>query len=230
MRFGLSLQDDFQGNSSYNAAARFVLSEITQPGGEWVWDLQVGETSLISTEVYLPISDTSSFFFVPHGSAKAANVDVLQDRTRWRSTACAASTMGWISATSSATGARSGPESSARPDMRMCASAIRSVAFRYFRHAQYFVRLSLDQLDNVNFPRKGQQATIEWRAERTDQRPSADPTQRYQIDLVVQLLAAHSFGRYTAVIFGCRRHHHRYSTGVACWPDSSPAPAAVVSP
>jgi len=82
VRFGLSLQDDFQGNSSYNAAARFVLSEITNPGGEWVWDLQVGETSLISTEVYLPISDTSSFFFVPHASAKASNVDVLQEQTR----------------------------------------------------------------------------------------------------------------------------------------------------
>ena len=82
VRFGLSLQDDFQGNSSYNAAARFVLSEITNPGGEWVWDLQVGETSLISTEVYLPISDTSSFFLVPHASANASNVDVLQDQTR----------------------------------------------------------------------------------------------------------------------------------------------------
>jgi len=37
VRFGLSLQEDFQGNSTYDAAARFVLSEITQPGGEWVW-------------------------------------------------------------------------------------------------------------------------------------------------------------------------------------------------
>src|ERR1700759_5656225 len=61
VRFGLSLQDDFQGNSSYNAATRFVLSEITQPGGEWVWALQVGKTSLIATEVYLPLSDTSGF-------------------------------------------------------------------------------------------------------------------------------------------------------------------------
>src|SRR5581483_8798186 len=77
VRFGLSLQDDFQGNSTYDAAARFVLSEITQPGGEWVWDLQVGQTSLISTEVYLPISDTSSFFFLPHVDTEAQNVDLL---------------------------------------------------------------------------------------------------------------------------------------------------------
>src|SRR5256886_13967854 len=82
LRFGLNIQDDLQGSSTYNAAARFVLSEITQPGGEWVWDLQVGETSLISTEVYLPISDTSSFFLVPHADAKAANVDALEGQSR----------------------------------------------------------------------------------------------------------------------------------------------------
>ncbi|MEZ5460162.1 MAG: patatin-like phospholipase family protein, partial [Steroidobacteraceae bacterium] len=33
VRFGLNLQDDFAGSSSYNAAARFVLSEITARGG-----------------------------------------------------------------------------------------------------------------------------------------------------------------------------------------------------
>ena len=39
VRFGLSLQEDFQGNSTYDAAMRFVMSEITRSGGEFVWDL-----------------------------------------------------------------------------------------------------------------------------------------------------------------------------------------------
>ncbi len=37
LRFGLQLQNDFEGNSSFNAAARGTLAEITKYGGEWVW-------------------------------------------------------------------------------------------------------------------------------------------------------------------------------------------------
>ena len=50
MRFGLSLQEDFQGTSTYDAAMRFVMSEITRSGGEFVLDLQIGQTSLIALE------------------------------------------------------------------------------------------------------------------------------------------------------------------------------------
>ncbi|MGH7331110.1 MAG: patatin-like phospholipase family protein, partial [Polyangiaceae bacterium] len=42
VRFGLSLQDDFQGNAVYNATGRLVMSELTSTGAEWVWDLQEG--------------------------------------------------------------------------------------------------------------------------------------------------------------------------------------------
>ncbi len=55
LRFGLQLQNDFEGNSSFNAAVRGTLAEITKYGGEWVWDLQVGETPRVATEVYLPV-------------------------------------------------------------------------------------------------------------------------------------------------------------------------------
>ena len=55
LRFGLQLQNDFEGNSSFNAAVRGTLAEITRYGGEWVWDLQVGETPRVATEVYLPV-------------------------------------------------------------------------------------------------------------------------------------------------------------------------------
>ena len=44
LRFGLQLQNDFEGNSSFNAAARGTLAEVTKYGGEWLWDVQVGET------------------------------------------------------------------------------------------------------------------------------------------------------------------------------------------
>ncbi len=40
LRFGLSLQDDFQGNATYDAAMRYVMSDITRNAGEWVTDLR----------------------------------------------------------------------------------------------------------------------------------------------------------------------------------------------
>jgi len=56
LRFGLSLQDDFQGNSTYNAAIRFVMADITRNAGEWVTDLQIGTISQISSELFLPLA------------------------------------------------------------------------------------------------------------------------------------------------------------------------------
>jgi NTE family protein len=198
VRFGLSLQDDFQGNSSYNAAARFVLSEITNPGGEWVWDLQVGETSLISTEVYLPISDTSSFFFVPHANAKAANVDVLQGQTRLAEYRVRSFDYGldfgyelgnWGEI-------RTGIErDTGHEDVRVGNPLLPSDSFDT---REYFLRLSLDHLDDVNFPHRGQQATIEWRAERTGQLSSTGENQNFE-RLSFSYVAAASLGRYTAV-------------------------------
>ncbi len=198
VRFGLSLQDDFQGNSSYNAAARFVLSEITTPGGEWVWDLQVGETSLISTEVYLPISDTSSFFFVPHANAKAANVDVLEGQTRLAEYRVRSFDYGldfgyelgnWGEI-------RTGIErDTGHEDVRVGNPLLPSDSFDT---REYFVRLSLDRLDDVNFPHRGQQATLEWRAERTGQLSSTGENQNFE-RLSFSYVAAASLGRYTAV-------------------------------
>jgi NTE family protein len=194
VRFGLSLQDDFQGNSSYNAAARFVLSEITVPGGEWVWDLQVGETSLLSTELYLPIADTSSFFFVPHAETEAQNVDVLDGQTRIAEYRVRSFDYGldfgrefgnWGEI-------RTGIErDTGSEDVRVGDPTLPSDTFQTWA---YFVRLSYDRLDNVNFPRRGQQATVEWRSEKTglDSDPHFDRVS-------FSYLAAHSWGRYTAV-------------------------------
>ncbi|HEY3783686.1 MAG TPA: patatin-like phospholipase family protein [Steroidobacteraceae bacterium] len=193
VRFGLSLQDDFQGNSTYDAAARFVLSEITQPGGEWVWDLQVGQTSLISTEIYLPITDTSGFFFLPHVDTEAQNVDLLQGQTRLAEYRVRSFDYGldfgrdfgnWGEI-------RTGFEhQSGSENVEIGAPNLPSDSFHTW---EYFVRLSYDRLDDVNFPHRGQQATLEWRTERT-----GFPNESFD-RLSFSYLAAHSFGRYTAV-------------------------------
>ncbi len=80
LRFGLSLQDDFQGNSTYNAALRFVMSDITRNAGEWVTDLQIGSVERISTELFLPLAQFSGWFVMPHAATGSRDLDVLQDQ------------------------------------------------------------------------------------------------------------------------------------------------------
>src|SRR3984885_3560205 len=49
VRFGLNLEDDFQGNSRYNAATRFILTELDDLGAELVTDVQIGSDPRVAS-------------------------------------------------------------------------------------------------------------------------------------------------------------------------------------
>ncbi len=64
-----------------------------------------------------------------------------------------------------------------------------------FDTRSFFLRMSYDRLDDVNFPRKGQQASFEWDAER---RGLGSDQNSDRIEF--SYLGALSLGRYTAVL------------------------------
>jgi NTE family protein len=196
VRFGLSLQDDFDGNSSYNAAARFVLSEISALGAEWVWDLQVGENPRVASEVYLPLDDRARWFLMPHARFEVRNVPLLEEQRR----------LAEFRLSSFEYGLDAGRELSNWGEVR---AGFRRVTGRSrvrlgdpalepedFDVREYFARFSYDGLDDVNFPRRGQSLRAEWRGERRDlgSERSADL-------LTFDWLAARSRGRDTAVLW-----------------------------
>jgi NTE family protein len=196
VRFGLNLQDDFAGNSYYNAAARFIQSEITQAGGEWVSDLQIGETSRIATEVWLPFSQTSRYFVAPHTQIEAQDIYLFQNQRR----------IAEDRVRTFEYGLDVGRDFSNWGEIR--AGLVRDVGSSSliigesplttgpFDEKEFFLRLSYDTLDNVNFPRNGQQASIEWRGDRTGLGSDSDEDR-----FAVNYLAARSFGRQTAVFW-----------------------------
>ena len=195
VRFGLNLQDDFEGNSTYNAAARFVLSEITKPGGEWVWDLQVGETSRFATEVYLPFSQSGPYFMAPHAQIEATNIAVLDKKL---------DNIAEYRQRTFSYGLDFGREFGNWGEIRTGYTVDRgrshvrvgdpTLPAQEFDSRGYFVRLSYDRLDDINFPRHGQSATLEWDAQRAGL--GGDTTaDRAQFNLI----AARTFGRQTAV-------------------------------
>ncbi len=168
MRFGLSLRDDFAGDATYEAAARYVMSEITRSGGEWVTDGEIGQTSRLATEVYLPFSKFSGWFVMPQVSVEASDLPYFVGQ----------SMRAVYRAHTFRYGLDLGKQFSDWGEVR--AGAYREEghtrltvgdpgdpllpfpAQQAFGSLTYFLRFSYDTLDNINFPHSGEQATLQW--------------------------------------------------------------------
>jgi NTE family protein len=172
VRFGLSLQDDFQGDSTYDAAMRYVMSEITPTGGEWVTDGEVGQTSLLSTEVFLPLSHFSGWFVMPHTSIEARNLPFLigqSERAQYRVDTFdygldfgkQFSNWGEIR-----TGVYREEDRSRLTIGDPDDTQLPFPPHQQFGSRSYFTRFTYDTLDDINFPHFGQQATLQWTGER----------------------------------------------------------------
>ena len=82
LRFGLELQDDFQGGNSFSAGVRAQVTEVNRYGAEWQSDLQVGANPLFRTEFYQPIGYTSDWFVMPRLLVERQNFDIFEGDRR----------------------------------------------------------------------------------------------------------------------------------------------------
>jgi NTE family protein len=166
VRVGLNLEDDFEGNSRYNAAARFILTELNRLGGEWLTDLQIGDNPRIFSEFYQPLSLRNPFFVAPR-----TDFEIRSVRLRDGSETVAEYRVRTLGA-----GIDFGREISnwgeARVGLRRAVGRTRVqigdplLPEDDFDRGGFFLRFSYDKLDSVYFPRKGQQFTVEWNADR----------------------------------------------------------------
>jgi len=82
LRFGLELQDDFEGGNSFSAGVRAQVTEVNRYGAEWQTDLQVGANPRFETEFYQPIGYTSNWFIVPRLLVDRQNFDIIEGDER----------------------------------------------------------------------------------------------------------------------------------------------------
>lgn len=80
LRFGINLEDDFNGNSNYNVAARLTRTEINRLGGEFRAELQLGETASFSTELFQPLDYKSRWFVNPQIEISRSSSGVYDNR------------------------------------------------------------------------------------------------------------------------------------------------------
>jgi len=88
-RFGLSLQDDFEGNSAYTGSASFTWTQINRLGAEWRNVVRLGEIQQIATEFYQPVDKLGRYFVSALATIDENNVNsfvngVIVDQSRVR--------------------------------------------------------------------------------------------------------------------------------------------------
>ena len=210
VRFGLSLQEDFQGNSTYDAAMRFVMSEITRSGGEFVWDLQIGQTSLVASEVFVPLSEFSGWFIDPHGRIAASNIPWFGIQANNSKRVDQAEIAQYRLHTyeygldfgkqfgnwGEIRGGIQREEGHSRLEIGDAQDpTLQNQPNQDFGVRDYFVRFSYDRLDDVNFPHSGQQAKLQWDANR-----NVTGVDQVTNQVTFSYVGALSFGRNTAVL------------------------------
>jgi NTE family protein len=196
VRVGLNLEDDFEGNSRYNAAARFIVTEINKLGAEWLTDLQIGDNPRFFSEFYQPLSLASRYFIAPQVEFEERSI--FQRSGHHRIAEYRVRTMQG--------GVDIGRELSNWGEIRL---GVRRGTDRSrvlvgdpglptseFDRGGLFARFSYDKLDSIFFPRRGQQFELEWDGERA--RLGAD---REYDAFKMNWLFARSFDRHTLIFW-----------------------------
>lgn len=65
LKFGLSLEDDFEGSTAFNVAARLTATGLNALGAEWRNDVQLGTNPRFDSELYQPFGFDARYFVAP---------------------------------------------------------------------------------------------------------------------------------------------------------------------
>ncbi len=168
VRFGLNLQDDFQGNSQYNAAARFLQTEIDDLGAELLTVVQIGSDPKVTSEFYQPLDALQTWFVAPSARVEGRDLPIYQnnlqiadfrDREVEGDIDFGRNLGNW-------------------GEIRVGWHRINGLEYNrwgnpnlvtpQYNNGGYFFKFSYDRLDNVHFPREGQSFTLQWDADRTN--------------------------------------------------------------
>jgi NTE family protein len=206
LTFGLDLQDDLDGNNSFNAGVRLLLTELNASGAEWRTDFQFGETPRLAAEFHQPLGLASPWFMAPRILLESRNVPVMANGER----------VAEFRVREARGGVDLGREFGLCCELRFgFQRALGSLRLRVgdattlptsgplldpsgraeYSRREWFGRFTFDGLDNVHFPREGSYFSMQW----TDSREQAG-VDRGSDRLEFSALRAWTAGRHTLVL------------------------------
>jgi len=62
LKFGYQWQGDFDGTSMISLEAAYLLTDVTDNGGQWNNELSIGWESMLATEFYQPLDEKETYF------------------------------------------------------------------------------------------------------------------------------------------------------------------------
>jgi NTE family protein len=198
LRLGINLSDDFRGDSAFNIGASFRKNGINELGAEWLTRLQLGDHQELFSEYYQPLDAGSRWFVAPNLFAEAQNVETVIDNDpiaeyrlqRYgygldlgRQIANNGEIRFGVGQAWGEAGVRVGDQE--LPDFS-------------FKEGYYQLQYSFDTVDNVDFPREGEDIGLTLR----QYDPSLGSDERYR-QWELRLDKAVSFGP-DSLVFGGR--------------------------
>ncbi len=165
LRFGMSIDSDFEGGTYANAGARLLMTEVNRLDGELLFDVQLGEDPHFRTELFQPLSLTTQFFVAPAFNYDLETLQIVQDghrvaQYRIRNTqfqlAVGAELSNWGEVRM---GLRRGTGSS----RVMVGEPV--VPESNFDLGAAYLEFGYDRLDSAYFPRHGQAFHASWQSE-----------------------------------------------------------------
>ena len=166
LQFGVSLEDDFEGSTEFNLAARMTRSGLNRLGAEWRTDLQLGTAPALLTEFYQPLSFDSRVFIAPRLELRQSNLNAFDSNN----------TIARYRVWEGDIGLDFGRELGTIGEFRV--GAYRGIGDARvkvgdpdlpnidFDNGGFFAQLRFDSVDNSRFPRKGMLADIRWNLSR----------------------------------------------------------------
>lgn len=157
LRMGLGLSNDFSGDAYYNLLAGYRRTWLNALGAEWRTNLQIGRTSSLTTEFYQPLNEKGSFFVVPHLGLQRRSTDLFEGNDR----------IARYDVSSTLAGVDVGTQFSRYGELRagIVLGTLKpkldtgpqslSPGAPHISQGAFTLRLLLDRLDSVHFPRSG---------------------------------------------------------------------------
>jgi NTE family protein len=162
LQFGISLATDFKGDSAFNIGASYAMTGVNALGAEWRTQVDIGENVRLFSDFYQPLDYDWRYFIDPVIGYEAYDLGLFDDNNHTADYRIRRFGFGLEG------GRNLGDYGELRLGTRWgwgdakLQTGDANLPDGNFNDGYYFVRLTVDQLDDVNFPRKGLLSGVEF--------------------------------------------------------------------